>query len=434
MGKLNGFGIIVSEAVAKAASAYGTPLYVYDEAMIIKRCRACVNMPNAYGLTVRYAMKANSTGAILKIISAQGVFIDASSLNEARRAVLAGIPCEKIMLTTQEVPFGADRAELYELMKKGLRYNVCSLRQLRLVGEFAGQNNLALSVRIHPGVGSGESASRNTGDKYSCFGVHQNDLPQAIKEAAEFGLTFRHIHVHIGSGADPEMWRRNIDLELDIIERIFPEAETVNFGGGLKDARMPDENAADLILLGEYAKKSIEEFYAKTGKKLHMEIEPGTYITANSGYAVTSVIDKKRTGDDGFDFIILDGGMEINQRPSLYGSRHPFYIISESGELKSSEFGASADSGYSAVVAGKCCESGDCQTLDEEGHVIPRVMVEPEVGDYLVIGGAGAYCSAMTPFNYNSHTQIAEVLVKENGESVLIRKRQTLEQIIVNEI
>ena len=197
---------------------------------------------------------------------------------------------------------------------------------------------------------------------------------------------------------------------------------------------MPDESPADLILLGEYAKKRIEEFYAKTGSRLHMEIEPGTYITANSGYAVTSVIDKKRTGDDGFDFIVLDGGMEISQRPSLYGSRHPFYTVSEAGELKSSEFGADGSSGYSAVVAGKCCESGDCQTLDENGHITPRPMMEPEIGDYLVIGGAGAYCSAMTPFNYNSHTQISEVLIKTTGEQVLIRRRQTLAQIIQNEI
>jgi diaminopimelate decarboxylase len=195
---------------------------------------------------------------------------------------------------------------------------------------------------------------------------------------------------------------------------------------------MPGEYAADVPLLGSYAKMQIEDFYKRTKRKLKMEIEPGTYITANSGYAVTRLIDKKKTARS--NFIITDGGMEINSRPLLYGSKHPIYIVSSDGaRVISSEFDE-AKHDYAAVVAGKCCESGDCQTLDMDGHAVARDMVEPKIDDIVIIGGVGAYCSSMTPYNYNSHPQIPEVLYTVQGKLELIRKRQTLAQMLENEI
>ena len=429
---LNGFSKIDSTVVAQAAASFGTPFYLYDEAFIIKRCRDCLKMPNPFGLTVRFAMKANTNRSLLRIINGAGLHFDASSLNEVLRAQMAGIPVEDIMLTTQEVYEGEDMAKLQELLLKGLHYNVCSLRQLHLIGTFSKERYFNPGIRIHPGVGSGESASRNTGDEYSCFGVHLSDLKEALDFAWKNWISFKHIHVHIGSGADIEIWRQNIDLEMDLIEKYFSEAETVGFGGGIKEARMPDEQAADIMSLGNHAQNRIEAFRALTRRKLKMEIEPGTFIVANSGYAVTKVLDKKHTNKS--NFVIINGGMEINSRPLLYGSKHPIYIVSGDGSVvKSSEFGEST-SDYTAVIAGRCCESGDCQTLEADGRSMSRRMAEPEIGDFAVIGGAGAYCSSMTPFNYNSHTQVPEVLYTTNGELRLIRKRQTLEQMLANEI
>lgn len=428
--------MIETETIIKVREEYGSPVYLYDEKLIIEKCRAVMGMAEAFGLQVRFAMKANSNRTILNIINKQGLFIDASSLNEVKRASLAGIEFDHIILTTQEVPEGEERSSLEEMMKKGLKYNVCSLNQLKLIGDFAKENNIELSIRIHPGVGSGESASRNTGDDYSCFGIHLSDVGQALEYAKEKEILFTQVHVHIGSGADPEMWRQNIDTELDIVEKYFPDAKTVSFGGGLKEARMPGEKSADINLLGGYAKKRIEEFYKRTGRKLKMEIEPGTFIMANSGYVITKVLDKKRTGDTGLNFIIADGGMEVNARPIMYGSRHPFYIVSQKGELISSEFDEASleKSEYEAAIVGRCCESGDSQCLDEDDRCMQIKIGEPEIGDTVVIGGTGAYCSAMTPFNYNSHTQIPEILYTKEGELNLIRRRQTLEQMLQNEI
>jgi len=432
MNRLNDFSNFTAQAAAEAAARFGTPVYVYDEGLIIERCRECLEMPQAYGLIVRYAMKANSNRTLLKLITDTGLHLDASSLNEVKRAHLAGVAYEKIMLTTQEVYTGAQKAELESLLLGGLKFNACSLYQLQLVGDFAASNGIDVGIRIHPGIGSGESATRNTGDDYSCFGIHLSDLEQAHKFAAEKGMVFKHIHVHIGSGADTKMWRQNIDLLLGIIDKHFPDADTVCFGGGLKEARMPGEYAADVPLLGSYAKMQIEDFYNRTGRKLKMEIEPGTYITANSGYAVTRLIDKKKTARS--NFVITDGGMEINSRPLLYGSKHPMYIVAGDGSrMISSEFDESKHD-YEAVVAGKCCESGDCQTLDMDGHAVARAMVEPHINDIVVIGGVGAYCSSMSMYNYNSHPQVPEVLFTVKGELVEIRRRQTLEQMLANEI
>ena len=421
------------EHLLRATAEVPTPFFLYDEKTIVQKCRNVLALQNAFGLQVYYAMKANANRALLQLITSQGLNLDLSSLNEGRRAVLASIPSDRMILTSQDIPMGENRKEMEEMILRGLKYNVCSLRQLDLISDFAGSHNIPLAIRIHPGVGSGETITRNTGDKYSSFGIHLNDVDKALEIAVERGLLIDTVHVHIGSGGDSREWRENIDRELGFVEKYFPTVTTVNLGGGFKEARMPDEIPADLDDLGRYARERFEQFFERTGRKLKMAVEPGTYIMANAGFLVTRVLDKKSTGPAGYKFLILDGGMDANTRPLLYGSKHPFYVISKDGRLLSSEFDRQKDSSESFVVAGRCCETGDSQTLDALGHVIPRQMAAPENDDFVVIGGVGAYCSAMSLANYNSYFQSPEVLLRQSGEIQIIRKLQTMEQIVTNE-
>lgn len=430
MTTLTPFSGVTGEHIARAARTFGTPLYLYDQALIEAKCAAFLSMPHAFGLTVRYAMKANPNRSLLRLIHAQGIGIDASSLNEALRAELAGIPAGEIMLTSQEVPASTSQAELEGLLLRGMRYNICSLRQLERVGPLAKKYGLDLSIRVHPGEGTGESASRNTGDKYCCFGVHLKDLPRALELTQSWGLRFTQVHTHIGSGGDPEVWRRNVPRQLELVEKFFPDAQSVSFGGGMREARMPDETAEDLESLGTYAKACIEDFQRRTGRSLRMEVEPGTALVANAGFLVLTVLDKKDTED--LHFLIADGGMDVNSRPALYGSRHPFYMVQPDGAVLSSEYGTLPD--HRAILVGTCCESGDAQCLDETGHVLARPMGDAQVGDYAVVGGAGAYCAGMSLFNYNSHLQAPEVLLTPAGDLRLIRRRQTLAQVTENEV
>jgi diaminopimelate decarboxylase len=133
------------------------------------------------------------------------------------------------ILTTQEVPGGEERTELEAMIKAGLKYSVCSMLQFSLIADFARANKIDLSMRVHPGAaGGGESTTRDTGSEYSCFGVHLNDVPTVKAKADAMGLRFTQVHVHIGSGGDPEKWRQNIDRELGFVKAYFPDATTVS--------------------------------------------------------------------------------------------------------------------------------------------------------------------------------------------------------------
>jgi diaminopimelate decarboxylase len=200
-----------------------------------------------------------------------------------------------------------------------------------------------------------------------------------------------------------------------------------NLGGGFKVARMRGETDTDLQLVGRPVRGLLEDFARETGRELHFEIEPGTYLIANAGAILTTVQDVTATGDGGYAFIKLDTGMTELTRPSLYGSRHPMILIPSDGDENRGE------AAYIAV--GHCCESGDMLTPKEgdPSALDPRTMTKAEIGDLLVIEGAGAYCSAMATKNYNSFPEAPEVLVRVNGEPVIIRRRQTLDQIIANE-
>ena len=434
MNKINKSAVSPS-AILDAAKKTATPFYIYDEASIRERCQDMLAMPNAFGLTVRYALKANSTKRLIQIIDEEGLHFDASSLNEVKRAILAGIKPEKILLTTQEVATDAELLDIQALLKKGFQYNACSLTQLQKIAPFASKENISIGLRIHPGVGSGESVTRNTGDKYSSFGIHLSNIDEAKAIIKEYGLDIKRIHVHIGSGGDPEAWKENIFRELFLIESYFPQVDIANFGGGFRVARMNDEENADIKALGKATKKALENYAKKTGKKLHTEVEPGTFIMANAGNLVTRVMDIKRTGEDGFTFALLDGGMEVLTRPLLYGSEHPFAILNKEGKIRYSDIHSKpSDAQDEVVLVGRCCESGDSFTLNEDHSISPRKMIEPKLDEYLIVGGAGAYASSMSPFNYNSHQQIAEFLQTKDGKIDCIRKRQSLKQLIENEV
>ena len=420
------------------ASAFETPFYLYDANLILERCEEIFKMmPLGITFFPNYAIKANPTKAILELIGREGFGFDASSLNEISRARNA-CKSSRVTLTTQDVPLHRKREELEFILGGDIKYNACSMRQLELVADFAAKRQLPLSLRIHPGEGgSGESLSRDTANPYACFGIHISQLEEALLFAQQKKLTIDQLHQHIGSGASPERWQAGVDRLLEIIEEhldLLPDLKSINLGGGLKVARMPDEEKADPAALGAYTASRIREFEERTGRKLAVSVEPGSYIVANAGIIVTRVIDIKSTGKDGFNFFITDGGMELNPRPQMYGSRHPFALISSEGELRSSEFdlsGVPEDSLW--IPVGRCCETGDAHSMDPHGRIVPRRMAKPEIGDFFLIGGAGAYTASMSPFNYNSHTQAPEVMKMLDGSMKLIRRAQSLQEMILGE-
>lgn len=405
--------------IREIRAEFGTPVYVYDEARLVQAAREVLAFPNAFGLTARYAMKALSTRAILRVLTGTGLHIDASSGFEAQRALAAGIAPECIQITAQELP-----KDLKGLVEQGVRFNACSLRQLEAYGQlFPGSE---VSVRINPGLGSGHNNRTNTGGPSSSFGIWHEKLGEVQALQRAFQLRLTGMHTHIGSGGDPEVWQRCARLSLAIAARL-PEVQRLSLGGGFKVARVAGEKSADLQAIGRVLVRDFEEFAARHGRRLHLEIEPGTYLVANAGAILADVIDVVDTGAGGFSFIKIDSGMTELLRPNLYGAQHPIAVVPADGDENRGE--------GDYLVAGHCCESGDLLTPEpgEPEGLRPRRLCRPQIGDTVVIGGAGAYCSSLAARNYNSFPEAPEVLLGRDGRFRLIRQRQSLEQVLANE-
>lgn len=401
-------------------SEHGSPLYVYDEALLRRQARRALAFPNPFGLTVRYAMKACPNGAILRILASEGLHIDASSGWEARRALAAGVPADRIMLTAQQL---ADDVE--DLTSLGIRFNACSLHQLASYGRsFPGTS---VAVRVNPGLGSGHSNRTNVGGPSASFGIWHEHLPQILAIAAEHDLDIRMLHSHIGSGSDPEVWQRCARMTLQIAERL-ESVTTVSLGGGFKVARMHDEVATDLAVAGAPIEQELRDFADRSGRQLHLEIEPGTFMVANVGALLTTIVDVVDTGEEGRQFLKIDSGMTEILRPSMYGSQHPISVIPREGMTD--------DTMSDYLVVGHCCESGDVLTPEPDNPegLRSRKLRSARIGDGLLIGSTGAYCAAMSAKNYNSFPEAAEVMRLSSGDFALIRRRQDPGAVYANEI
>lgn len=409
--------------VRRLAERFGTPVYVYDEARLTEAAQRVLQFPHAFGLTARYAMKALPNGHVLRLFDRLGLHFDASSGFEVERALKAGIAADKIALTAQELP-----ANFSELHAVGMRFNACSLEQVRLFAErFPGQ---ALGVRFNPGLGSGGTKRTNVGGPAASFGIWHEDRATVQEIAAAHGLTVERIHTHIGSGSDPAVWQKVAGMSLRLLEH-FPDAHTLNLGGGYKVGRMRDEASTDLQDVGRPVVEAFVAFGEATGRRIRLEVEPGTYLVANAGCVIATVHDRTSTGGDGYRFLKIDSGMTEMLRPSMYGAQHPLVSVAATGNDRQTP-----DRIIDAVVAGHCCESGDILTpaTGDPEALAPRPLRDVGVGDYLVIEGAGAYCAGMSAKHYNSFPEAPEVLYRgHDREPLLIRKRQTLDQIIQNE-
>ncbi len=407
------------DQVRQIAKIFGTPVFVYDEKTLMNAAKSALSFPNRHGLTVRYAMKASPNRAILKLFDQMGLSIDASSGYEAERAIRAGISAHKIQITAQELP-----ENLLELVSQGVSFNACSLHQLESFGRLFPRTKV--SIRINPGLGSGHSNRTNVGGLSSSFGIWWEQIPELKQCAKKFGLTIHKLHTHIGSGADPEIWKKVARMSLAMAQE-FESVTSLNLGGGFKVARMDGEKQTDLHAAGSAVLEAFEDFYRVTGRPLALEIEPGTYLVALAACVITQVIDKVNTGKEGYTFLKVNSGMTEVTRPSLYGAQHPLILVPKEDRKKLDI--------ENVLVAGHCCESGDLLT-PEPGNpegLLPRTMIAATIGDYLVIEGAGAYCSGMSTKNYNSFPEATEILWEQNEQARLIRKRQTLEQITQNE-
>ncbi len=398
---------------------FGTPVFVYDRRTLQRQARLVLGFPNAFGLTARYAMKACPTSAVLQVLTDAGLHVDASSGYEVERALRAGVSPERLQLTAQQLP-----DNLPALVERGVLFNACSVAQIHAFGtRFPGRQ---LSLRVNPGLGSGHNNRTNVGGPAASFGIWHEHLDEALAAGRRYGLKFTRLHTHIGSGSDPKVWERVALMSLETCSRL-PDVTVLNLGGGYRISRMKGEETADLQQIGLPIVEAFRSFAAKHGRRLHLEVEPGTYLVANACALIATVIDVVDTGRRGYKFLKVDTGMTEILRPSMYGAQHPIEVVPAATRGRSRT---------KYVVVGHCCESGDVLTPapGRPEALQPRLLPETRIGDLVVLGGAGAYCSSMAAKNYNSFPEAAEVMISGDGSVELIRNHQTLGQITQNEV
>jgi diaminopimelate decarboxylase len=402
--------------IVELARHFGTPTYVYDEDLILQRIADLRRFD-----VIRYAQKACSNLAILDVMRRAGVLVDTVSAGEILRALRAGYAPHgdpPPIVYTADI---FDRQSLQMCLDHGLHVNVGSPDMIDQFGQVAPGHDLTL--RVNPGFGHGHSQKTNTGGPQSKHGIWHEQLADCVQRARRYNLTVTGVHMHIGSGTDLEHLSQVCASMETAVHAVGDSVRMVSAGGGLPIPYRPEEQYVDL---GEYFRlwdEVRQRLSHDLGHAVRLEIEPGRYLVAESGYLITEIRAIKRMGQN--LFYLVDAGFNNLARPILYGAYHPMSLAAGDGQ--------SADRPLcEAVIGGPLCESGDIFTQQEGGFVCTRPLPEARVGDFLVIECAGAYGFVMSS-NYNSKPLAAEVLIR-NQQPLLVRTRQPLEELLSGEV
>ncbi|MFA7078803.1 MAG: diaminopimelate decarboxylase [Syntrophomonas sp.] len=392
--------------VHELLSEFGSPLYVYDEEILRKRCREMKSLLTYPRFRVNYSAKANTNVELLKIVRSEGLDVDGMSPGEMYLEMKAGFPSDRITFVGNNVP----RNELQFAVDHGILVSVDSLSQLKLLGEINRGGSVCL--RINPGIGAGHHDKVITGGKKAKFGIAVEDLPLAQEIAARCEMTICGLNQHIGSlFLQPDAYVAAAAAILELAAMI-PSVETVDLGGGFGiPYRHGVEARLDLAALGAQLDTLIND-WATSHRPISIRTEPGRYVVAECGALLGTVTAVKENYNT--FFVGTDIGFNTLVRPVMYDSYHEISVVPRA-ERPYEEYSKPV------YVVGQICESGDILAHD-------RVIPCCHEGDALIVHDAGAYGFAMAS-TYNSRPLPAEVLVEKDGTIRLIRKAQTLQDL-----
>lgn len=410
----------------RLAARVGTPFHLYDGESMRGTVARFAGLVREHGLFGRYAIKANAARPVLELMRNEALGVDAGSGNEVLRARRAGFPGGSdpavIMLTTDVFRDNAIETVLAErvLPNVGSPGMVAELRDAGYRGP--------IGVRLNPGFGHGVVEVCDTGGPSSKHGIWLDALPSVRREAAAAGLAVTTLHAHVGTGPTLPEFDTNVRKLVDLLTELlpeFPDARTVNLGGGIPHPYRPQEAAYDLASYHPIWDEAVARLSKRAGRPVQVEVEPGRYLVAGAGVLVTRVKDVKETRSNekgrGHTFVMVDAGFCDLVRPALYGSYHEIEVVGRGAERPS----------VPCVVAGPLCESGDVFTRSEQEFLEPRMLPRPEPGDLLVVQDTGAYGASMSS-NYLSMGRAAEVWW-EDGRARLISRRETVEDLVAVE-
>jgi diaminopimelate decarboxylase len=392
------------------AAAYRTPLYVYSAATIVSRYRAVDEAFASHPHAMHYALKANSTLAIARLLRGLGSAADANSGGEIDVALRAGFIPPQIVFTG----VGKTSAELEQAVDLGVKtINAESEGELERIDAIARarQTRTRVALRVNPDIDARSHPHISTGLKTNKFGIPIDDVREIARKAAgRPGLELVGLHSHVGSQiTDLSPLRRAAEALVTLSRELRDDGVTIehlDLGGGLGISY--DGSAAPTAQ--DYAGALLP---AVKDSGLSIILEPGRSIVGPAGALLTSVVDVKEQSG-GKLFVILDAGMTELIRPMLYNAFHRIEPVVARGGPE-----------MICDMVGPLCETSD--TLGRD-----RRLARPVVGDVFAVLDAGAYGAVMAS-NYNRRTMPAEVMVN-NGRPDLIRRRQTLDDLVALEI
>jgi diaminopimelate decarboxylase len=384
------------------ARTHGTPLMVYSKAAMLDALAAYQRGFAGRRARIHYAMKANSSLAILQLFAQAGCGFDIVSGGELTRVLAAGGDPSKVIFSG----VGKTRGEMRQALKAGIGcFNVESLAEIEVLDEVARDMGLRapVSIRVNPNVDAKTHPYISTGLKDNKFGIAHEDTLAAYRQAASLsGLQVVGIDCHIGSQiTETGPYLEAMDRVLDLIEAIEAAGialQHLDFGGGLgidyQGERPPQADALWAALLRKLDERG-------HGERMLM-IEPGRSLVGNAGVCLTEVLYLKPGAHK--NFCIVDAAMNDLPRPAMYEAHHQIVPLSQA-----------QTPAMVWDVVGPVCESGDWLGRDRQLSVAQ--------GDLLAVLSAGAYCMSMAS-NYNTRGRAAEVLV-DGAQAHLVRERES---------
>ena len=400
--------------LSRLAEEHGTPLYVYDAETIRERARALRSAfaPRFPRLRLRYALKANTNLAIVRLLLAEGLAPEVVSEGEARAALLAGAKGRDVLFTSSS----KSPSEIDFALRNDVLLNVDNLDELGQVSAAATRlgTRARISFRLNPGVDPDTLHQINTGIPESKFGVHLDggNARTAYETALRLpGVAVAGVHCHIGSQiTDPagyeETTRKMLAFARELKDDLGLTLSFVDLGGGFGIPFRDGETVMTPDALAAALKPIWEDGVARLGYEPELWVEPGRYLVAEAGLLVVRVNSVKTTPVK--TFVNVDAGFNTLLRPALYGAEHRVRVVGKAGPPESLD------------VAGDVCETGD---ILAEGRLLPR----PAAGDLVVFLDAGAYGFVMAS-EYNARPLPAELLV--DGDDVrVVRRRGTWEDL-----
>lgn len=392
--------------VLDIADQFGLPLYVYDADKIIEKIGLLRSSFAGVNLKIKYAAKALTNIAILKLMRQQGVEMDSVSVNEARMGMLAGFEPGQIMFT----PSGVSFQEVREAIELGLQLNVDSLSLLEWVGQHYG-NRVPISIRINPHISEGGNIKISTGHEDSKFGISILQRPDIKALVEKYQITVTGLHIHTGSDfKNASAFLRGAEVLFDLASD-YPDLTFIDFGSGFKVAYKEGDHITDVPELGRQVSTAFQNFCRQYGRELELWFEPGKFLVSESGHLLvkTNIVKENPRRS----FAAVDSGLNHLIRPMMYDAWHDIKNISNpAGDEKT----------YNVV--GYICETDTFAT--------DRPLPEVRPGDVLSFENAGAYGFSMAS-NYNARFRPAEVLVYE-GHPYLIRQRETFEDLLRGQV